>query len=160
MDLEIGQIVSQIIAFSIMLWVMKRFAWKPLLGVMEERRQKIQAEFDYIEEQKKEAKKLNEEYHKKLDDVEAQGKVIIQKAISEGRNLAKDIQKEAHENAEGVMKKAQEEVNIQMAKAKVQLKSELINMIIGVSEKVVKEDLDNDKQKKLVNAFIDEANFK
>lgn len=160
MDLEIGQIVSQIFAFFIMLWVMKRFAWKPLLGVMEERRQKIQAEFDFIDEQKNEVKKLDAEYHKRLDDVEAQGKVIIQKAISEGRNLAKDIQKEAHESAEGVMKKAQEEVNIQMAKAKVQLKTELIDMIIGVSEKVVKEDLNNDKQKKLVSAFIDEAEIK
>jgi F-type H+-transporting ATPase subunit b len=160
MDLEIGQIVSQIIAFFIMLWVMKRFAWKPLLGVMEERRQKIQAEFDFIEEQKNEVKKLDDEYHRKLNDVEAQGKVIIQKAISEGRSLAKDIQKEAHENAEGVMKKAQEEVNIQVAKAKVQLKTELVDMIIGVSQKVVKEDLDNEKQKKLVSAFIDEAEFK
>lgn len=160
MDLEIGQIVSQIIAFLIMLWVMKRFAWKPLLGVMEQRREKIQAEFDFINDQKNEVKKLVDEYHKKLEDVEAQGKVIIQKAISEGRDLAKDIQKEAHENAEAVMKKTQEEMNIQLAKAKVQLKTELIDLIIGVSQKVIKEDLDNDKQKKLVSAFIDEAEFK
>lgn len=160
MDLEIGQIVSQIIAFLIMLWVMKRFAWKPLLGVMEERRQKIQAEFDYISDQKNEIQKLIDEYHKKLDDLEAQGKVIIQKAISEGRNLAKDIQKEAHENAEVIVKKAQQEVDIQIAKAKVQLKTELVDMIIGISQKVIKEDLDNEKQKKLVSAFIDEAQFK
>lgn len=160
MDLEIGQIVSQIIAFFIMLWVMKRFAWKPLLGVMEERRQKIQSEFDYINDQKNEVKRLIDEYHKKLADVDAQGKVIIQKAISEGRDLAKDIQKEAHENAEVVIKNAQEEVNIQIAKAKVQLKAELVDMIIGVSQKVIKEDLDNEKQKKLVSVFIDEAEFK
>jgi len=160
MDLEIGQIVSQIFAFLIMLWVMKRFAWKPLLGVMEERRQKIQAEFDFVDDQKKEVNKLIDDYHKKLDEVEAQGKVIIQKAIAEGRNLAKDIQKEARENAEIVMKKAQEEVNIQIAKAKVQLKTELVDMIIGASKKVIKEDLDNEKQKKLVNAFIDEAELK
>lgn len=160
MDLEIGQIVSQIIAFLIMLWVMKRFAWKPLLGIMEERRQKIQAEFDYISDQKNELQKLIDEYHKKLDDLEAQGKVVIQKAISEGRNLAKDIQKEAHENAEVIVKKAQQEVEIQIAKAKVQLKTELVDMIIGISQKVIKEDLDNEKQKKLVSAFIDEAKFK
>lgn len=160
MDLEIGQIVSQIIAFLIMLWVMKRFAWKPLLGVMEERRQKIQAEFDYISDQKNEIQKLIDDYHKKLDDLEGQGKVIIQKAISEGRNLAKDIQKEAHENAEVIVKKAQQEVDIQIAKAKVQLKTELVDMIIGISQKVIKEDLDNEKQKKLVSAFIDEAKFK
>lgn len=159
MDLEIGQIVSQIIAFIIMLWVMKRFAWKPLLGVMEERRQKIQAEFDYIAGQKGEVERLIDEYHKKLDDVEAQGKAIIQKAVGEGHKLAKDIQKEAHENAEIIIMKAQEEVNIQVAKAKVQLKTELVDMIIGVSQKVVKENLDNEKQKKLVNAFIDEAEF-
>lgn len=160
MDLEIGQIVSQIIAFFIMLWVMKQFAWKPLLGVMEERRHKIQSEFDFINDQKNEVQRLIDEYHKKLDDVEAQGKVIIQKAISEGRNIAKDIQKEAHENAEVVIKKAQEEVNIQIGKAKVQLKAELVDMIIGVSQKVIKEDLDNEKQKKLVSVFIDEAEFK
>lgn len=160
MDLEIGQIVSQILAFSIMLWLMKRYAWKPLLNVMEERRQKIKSEFDYIDAQKNEVKALIDEYQKKLDDVDAQGKVMIQKAISEGRELAKGIQKEAHENSENIVKKAQEEINIQIAKAKVQLKAELVDMIIGVSEKVIKEDLNNEKQKKLVSSFIDKAEFK
>lgn len=160
MDLEIGQIVSQIFAFLIMLWVLKRFAWKPLLGLLEERKKKIQSEFDYIDDQKNDIKKLIEEYQAKLVNIDAQAKVVMQKAIGEGRQIAVEIQKEAQNNSEALITKAQEEIQNEIAKAKVQLKNDLVNMIIVSTQKIIQSDLDADKQKKLITAFIDEADFK
>lgn len=52
LDLDLGQIIVQIIGFLAMLWILKRYGWKPLLDLLDARRQKIQSEFDSIEEKK------------------------------------------------------------------------------------------------------------
>lgn len=160
MDLEIGQIVSQIFAFLIVLWVMKRYAWKPLLGIMEERKKKIQSEFDYIDEQKNEIKKTIDEYHEKLAEIDKQAKVVLQNAVIEGRQMASEIQKEAHHQSEALLVKTQEEIQNEIGKAKVQLKNDLVDIIIATTQKVIQTELDSEKQKKLVAKFIDEAKFK
>lgn len=160
MDIQIGQIVSQIIAFLIVLWVLKRFAWKPILGLMEERKKKIQSEFDYIEEQKNDIKKLMDEYQEKLADIDAQAKVALQKAASRGQEIATIIEKEARSRSEEMMTKTQEEIQNEIAKAKVQLKNDMVEMIIAATQKVIKHDLDEEKQKKLISSFIDKAEFK
>ncbi len=52
MNIEISQVITQIIGFLITVWLLKRFAWKPLLSMMDERRQKIKDEFQRIEDEK------------------------------------------------------------------------------------------------------------
>lgn len=160
MDLEIGQVVSQIIAFLIMVWVMKKFAWKPLLGILEERKKKIQSEFDYIAEQKNEIKKMLDDYHEKLDEIDKQANVALQKAVEEGHKAAVAIQKEAHQKSEALFAKTQEEIHNEVAKAKVKLKHDLVEIIIATTQKVVQMELDPKKQQQLVSRFIDEVEFK
>lgn len=55
MEVEVGQVVSQIIAFLILLAVLKRFAWGPLLQLLEEREERIRSEFDTIAKHKEDA---------------------------------------------------------------------------------------------------------
>lgn len=160
MDLEIGQIVSQIIAFLIMVWVLKRFAWKPLLGILEERKKKIQSEFDYIDDQKNEIKKMIDDYHAKLGEIDKQAQVALQNAIADGRQAANAIQKEAHQKSEALFAKTQEEIQNEIARAKVQLKNDLVKMIVLTTQKVVQAELDPEKQQKLVAKFINETEFK
>ncbi|MGZ3633771.1 MAG: F0F1 ATP synthase subunit B family protein, partial [Parachlamydiaceae bacterium] len=62
MKIQIGQVISQIIAFLLMLWILSRYAWKPILNTMEERRHKIQSDSDAIEDQRKQAEALLAEY--------------------------------------------------------------------------------------------------
>lgn len=160
MDLEIGQIFSQIVAFLIMIWVMKRYAWKPILGLMEERRKKIESEFELIEERKKEVNKLLDDYHEKLAGIEARTKIVLQNAEKEGQKISQEIQDDAHKKAEVIIKKGQDEIEKEIAKAKIQLKSELVNLIISATQKMVQQDLDPEKQKQLITKFISEADLK
>src|SRR5947199_59849 len=102
MNIELSQILSQIIAFLITLWILKKFAWKPLMGVMDERRNKIKSEFDYIENQKTEVKKLADEYEERLANADAKARIKIQEAIDEGRKISQEIQDESHNQAKEI----------------------------------------------------------
>jgi F-type H+-transporting ATPase subunit b len=160
MNLEIGQILTQIVAFVIVLWILKKFAWKPLLSVLEERKKKIKSEFDSIEEQKKKIQTLTDEYNEKLKGIEAEARVKIQEAVKDGRKISQEIQAEARSQAKEILNKTKDEVEREIAKAKIQLKNDMVNMVIAATEKIIKEKLDAEQHKKLIADFVEQAEFK
>ena len=157
MNLEISQILSQIIAFLITVWVLKRFAWKPLLGIMEERRKKIKSEFDLIENQKEEVLKQSQEYDEKNAHIEARARTRIQEAVQEGLKISQEIQNEAHKQARNILNKAQEEVEREIDKARAQLKNNLVNIAMAATQKIIREKLDTEKDKELIAEFVNDV---
>jgi F-type H+-transporting ATPase subunit b len=157
MGLEWGQIVTQIIGFLLAVWILKKFAWKPLLGLLEERRQKIKSEFDNIEVERKKADSLKLQFDNQLKEIDAIGRLKIQEAIREGQKLANEIKENARKEAKGIREKAEGELVRDIAKAKVQLRNDLINITISTTEKLLKEKLDERKQRELINRFINEV---
>jgi len=158
MELQIELVISQIIAFLIVLWVMKRYAWKPLLTVMEDRRNKIQGEFDSIEEQKKEINRLKKEYKDKLANIDAEAKLKYQEELNKGKKAGQDVIAQAHKDAKEIIFKAQADAEAEVQKAKIQLKEDLVNLVMASTKKVIQKDLDDPKkQKALIEEFLEQG---
>jgi F-type H+-transporting ATPase subunit b len=155
MGLEIGQIVTHIIGFLIAVFLLKKFAWKPLLSILEERRSKIKSEFDSIDEEKKKVDDLLSDYQTKLKEIDSLARVKIQEAAREGQKLANEIKENARGESKDILTRAREEIQRDVDKAKVQLKNDLVNMTIRATEKLIRERLDEEKDKKLIAEFID-----
>jgi len=160
MDIEFGLIFTQIIAFLIMLWVMNRFAWKPLLKVLEERRNKIQNEFATIEQQKNDLQHLTEDYRLKMSQIGQEAKTKIHQAIEEGQRLSKQIQDETYTEAKEILKKARHDVQQQVEEAKARLKNEVVQIALEATQKLIKENVDTPKNRKLVYDFVNKVEFK
>lgn len=156
MNLQIGQIVSQIIAFLIMIWVLKRFAWKPLLKVMEDRKQKIHDEFSAIEKEKEQVQNLKNTYVQKLREIDVVAKAKMQEEIEKARIISKEIEEDAHQQAKLMIKKAKENIESEMADAKLHLKHEIVNLTLAATEKILESGLDRDKYKKLIASRLEE----
>ncbi len=157
MKVEIGQVITQIIAFLIMLWVLKRFAWKPLLASLDNRKDRIKDEFDAIEDQKNDLSKLMKQYIESLKNIDVQAQAKTKAAIEKGLQAAQQIQNDAQQEAKEIIKKAQEDLQKEIVKAKKQLKNEIVQLAMNASEKVLEGSLDKEKQKKLVLDFIDQV---
>jgi F-type H+-transporting ATPase subunit b len=160
LTLEASQIIIQIIAFLVMLWVMKRYGWKPLLGILEERRLKIQAEFDSIASQKEEVKQLALQYEERLKGIDAEMRKKIQEAIAQGQKISAEIQEDAQARAKEILQKTKSEVEGEIAKAKIELKNDMVNLVVNVTKKILQEELDASTQKKLIINFLDEVQMK
>lgn len=156
MIIEISQIITQIISFLVMLWVLQRFAWKPLLKVMDERRHKIESDFKTIEEQTTENERLRKEYQEKLQGVDAEARLIIKEANEKGHLIFKEIESEARTQAKNIINKTKEELQQEIAKAKVLLREEIVNMALMATQKILQTNLDAEKQKKLVDEFVNQ----
>lgn len=156
LNLDVSQIIAQIIAFLVMLWVMKRYGWQPLLDTLEVRRKKIQAEFDSIAAQKEEIKQLTLQYEEKLKGIDIEAR----KKIQEGHRMSLKIQEDAQVHAKEILQKAKSELEGEIAKAKNQFKDDMVTLVINITEKILKEKLDTSSQKKLISNFIEEVQLK
>lgn len=160
MELDIRQILTQIVAFLIMIWVLTRYAWKPLLNILDERREKIQAEFDSIATQQDEVKKLKEEYEEKLHDIDTEARRRIQEAVNESRAIAREIHEGAQNEAKALVDRAKMEMASEIDNAKDDLRKEMVGLVVDVTEKILQQKLEGPLHEKLIADFVDQVEFK
>lgn len=155
METNIYQIITHMIGFIVVVLLMKKYAWKPLLGMMEERRLKIIDEFKKIDDGHEEVVKLKADYDGKLKNIEAERRQKIAEAVNEANKLASDIKITAQENARGIITRTNEQLGRDIAKAKIELKEEMVTITLLATEKILHEKLDEKKDRELVGKFID-----
>lgn len=157
MKLHFAQILTQIIAFLVLVWVFKRYAWKPFQGILEERHQRIRAEFDLIDKQKGEIQALADQYEKRLSTAELEARAKIQAALEHGNRVAQEIQTEAQRQAAEVLKKAHADLDLELNKARMQLKNECVSLVMAATRKILQERIDLGTQKELIADSIEQV---
>jgi F-type H+-transporting ATPase subunit b len=160
MDIDFGQIITQIIAFLLMLWVLKKFAWGPLMEIMDNRSNGIKDEFAKIEQEKEALKQRENACDAQLLAMEEKGREIIEEAVKQGRQVAQEIQQDTQLKAKDIIKRAQEETKRELAKTKERLKIDLVHLGISIFEKLAKTKLSEKDNEILTEKLIDEANVK
>ena len=155
MDLQWQLLVTHAVGFLITLWILKKFAWGPLLHMLDERRKNISGEFENIEHKKEEVTKLTVEYEDKLKGIDEERRVKIVEAVNDGKKMADEIEANARTKARQKAQKAELDLERDVAKAKVELKEDMIAMTLGAAEKVIHEKLDEAKHRELIGNFID-----
>ena len=156
MNLSIQEILTQAGAFILLVWVLKRLAWKPLLALLEERRNKIQASFEEIEQKKKELEKSKAEYERACAHIEEEARQKLQQAIDEGKRVARELQEGSRREARAILEKAQEDIALEVTKAKVTLRNEIADLTLQATEHLLEEKLDETKDKEIVLDFIED----
>lgn len=155
MSIEWQQLLTHLVGFLITVWILKKFAWGPLLGLMEERRDKIAGAFDQIEKDKQEVAKLSADYEARIKEIDAERRARLVEAVEEGKKLAAEIKQTAQTEVRSLQDKAKADLEREIAKAKVQLRDEMIAMTMTAVEKVIHEKLDESKHRDLIGRFLD-----
>ena len=143
------------IGFIVVVLLLKKYAWKPLLGMMEERRLKIIGEFKKIDDGHVEVEKLKSDYDGKIKNIEAERRQKIAEAVNEANKLASDIKISAQEDARGIISRTNEQLKRDVAQAKIQLKEDMVSITLMATEKILHEKLDEKKERELIGKFID-----
>ncbi|MFA6321218.1 MAG: F0F1 ATP synthase subunit B [Candidatus Omnitrophota bacterium] len=152
--LSTNEIVAQVITFLVLLFLMKRFAWKPFLKTLDDRKARIASEFKQLEDAKAEVNSIKADYESRLSTIEAEARARIHTAIEEGRVAAEEIRQLAREDGEKIFAKAQESIKAEVAKAEEALKDKIVNLTIDVAAKVIQERLTEADDKAIVETFI------
>ena len=156
LQLDFSQIISQAIGFVILLWVLRRFAWRPLLAILDERRARIQEEFHQIAKAKAEVEKLQVEITQRLAQIDDEARAKIQEAVLDGKRIAVEMQERARAHAHAIIEKSKETIALELAKAKVSLRDQIADMTIDAVERLLRQRCDAKADQQLVAAILDE----
>ncbi len=149
-------VLTHFVAFMMFIWVIKRYGVVPVMRVLDERRERIAHQFDEIDQSEKRAVALREEYEEKLREIDEEARKRVQSELTRGRRISEEIVEKAREEASALIEKAQANALIQMEKARAELKDEIVALTLQATERLLKEQLDQNEQKRLVGAFLDE----
>lgn len=154
--LSTSEIAAQIISFLILVFILRAFAWKRILLLLDQRKERIASDFRQIEDAKLQIEKLKVSYEEKMSTIEESARVKIQEAVDESRHVAQEIKEKAQADSKIMMAKAQENIKIGLAQAKEELKERIVELTINAAEHIIKEKLDSEKDKKLISGFLEE----
>ena len=152
---EIGLIFWTTVVFSLLLVVLKKYAWKPILSAVDERNKSIEDALKAADKAKEEMLSLNAdnerilmEAKKERDVLLKEGKEIKEKVIAEAKDKAKL-------EADKILASAKEQITNEKMKAITELKNQVAELSIEIAEKIIKSELqDVNKQKELVKTAI------
>src|SRR5256886_1154765 len=140
---------SQVISFIIVVYLLKRFAYKPILGVLEQRRQQIAQAHLNAEKIKQQLAEAEQRHAEILAKANAEAQKMIEEARSSASHLADRKQQEAITAAEQILAKAREASRIEHERTMTQLKRELGRLVVETTAKVTGKVLTPDDQRRL-----------
>jgi F-type H+-transporting ATPase subunit b len=154
LTLEPGMIIWTFISFAILLWTLKKFAWKPMLEMLDGRELRIRGDLERAEKARAESELLILQHKEMISKTEQQAYAIIDEAKKSAEKVREGIVQTAHEQSRQLVEQAKAEIIREKETALAQLRAEVTDLAILAAGKILKEDLNDDRHKNLVNAFI------
>ena len=154
LNVQSGLIIWTIITFVLLVLVLSKVAWKPLLQALHSRENGIREALREADEARKEAEKVLSENRQAI----AKANEETARLLREGRELAdqmkNDIVARAHESAKHAVEQAKDEIQRERDAALVQLRNQVADLAIKAAEKILDESLDAARQKKIVDKVL------
>jgi len=141
--------LSQVISFTIVALLLRRFAYKPILGILEERRRRIEEGLLNAEKIKQELAEAEKRYAEILAKANAQAQKMIDEARESSAHLSERKQQEAVTAAEQIIAKAREAAALERERTMAQLKHELGRLVVETTAKVTGKVLTPEDQRRL-----------
>lgn len=157
-DFSPGLFVVQTILLLLLIFIMVKFAWKPILTSLNEREEGIQGALDAAEKAKREMENLQADNQKLLQEARLEREAMLKEAREMKAQMITDAETQAQEQANKIIVQAQLAIENEKKSAMAELKSHVANLSIDIAEKVVRQELSNKgKQLELVESMLAET---
>jgi F-type H+-transporting ATPase subunit b len=158
LDVNPGLIFWVTITFVLLLLLLKKIAWKPILDSLNERETFIKDSLDNAEKAQKEAEKLLEKNNANLAKAEEDAQKVIQQGREYSDKLKAQMLEESKQEAAKMIAEATAEIERKNQEAFNKLKDQVADIAIGAAEKIIRTNLDKDAQAKLINEYLEDLN--
>lgn len=156
---ELGLLFWMLVSFSLLLFILKKFAWKPILKALSDRENSIDEALKAAEAAKNEMVKLQADNQQILAEAMLQRDKIVKEASDLKESIISEAKNKAIIEAEKVMENARIAIEREKVAAIDEMKNVIAVFSIDIAEKILKEKLTDDKQQKeLVKKYVDQLN--
>ena len=144
-DFSLGLFFWQTLLFVILIFVLKKYAWKPILSAVEEREEGIKNALDSAKKAKEEMKNLNADNERILNEAKLERDSLLKEAREMKEKIINEAKESANHDAEKILTTAKEQIRNEKLKAITELKNEVANLSIEMAEKILKSELSDKK---------------
>ncbi len=154
LDPHAGLIAWTIITFVVVLIILKRFVWSPLLEALDERQKRIRDALEGAEQARDEAQAALAEHQKALAGAESEAREIVAQAREAGERVRTDIIDEARRGAEQTVEQARRSIETEKQAALIELRREVADLAVRAAGEIVNANLDDERNRQLVDDLI------
>ncbi|NOZ63048.1 MAG: F0F1 ATP synthase subunit B [Calditrichaeota bacterium] len=153
---DTGTIFWTVLTFILLLFILKRLAWKPILDVLETREKKIQSALEQADQDQKQAEKYLEEQKALIERAKRESARIIADSKDAAEKIKQEIVVQARADADRLLQRAKQEIDLSKEAAISEIKNYAVDLSILAAQKVIGKSLDDDSQKNLIKKYINE----
>jgi F-type H+-transporting ATPase subunit b len=157
LGINLGYLISQIVNFTLLAVLLYFVAYKPVLRMLDERSARIKRGLEDAEEAARKAAEMEQEFEARMVDARKEGQEIIAQATQMSEKARQDILDKARQEAQAQIEKAKEEIGREREQAMSELRQQVADLSLTISEKVIGETLDQESQRRLIAEFLDET---
>ena len=153
-DLTLGTILAQMLNFFILVWILARFAYKPLVSMMQERKERIAMDLADAQAARNEAKQFKADYAAQIANARQEAQQIVEKAVQQAEATTREQLAAAREQIEREKERARQDIVNERDRAMNNLRNEVISLSVAMATKVVAKDMDSETNTKLIEDAI------
>ena len=159
-DVVPGLMVWTVVTFLIVLWVLRRFAFRRIQGLIDQRRDRIREALDEADKARAEARELRELTAREREEAKADRESILEESRRQAQRQLEQAREQADADLKQRLEKNREELEAENARLREQIRRDVVELTLLASEKVTGKVLDADDQRRLIDETIDEVDVK
>jgi len=157
LGINLGLLVSQLFNFTLLALLLYFVAYKPILRMLDERSARIKKGLEDAETASRRAAEMEQEFEQRMVEARKEGQEIIAQSTQMSEKAGQDILERAREESRAQIEKAKEEIARERELAMAELRQQVADLSLTISEKVIGEALDEQSQRRLITEFLEQT---
>jgi F-type H+-transporting ATPase subunit b len=151
-----GLYIWTIVTFLILVALLGRFAWRPLLDALERRQEAIRKSLDEARQAKKELERLNEESARILAEARAEADAIISRTRADASRVGDEMKQKARADAENIVRNAERQISLETSRAVQRVRQEAVDISLAIASKIIQRNLSKEDNERLIAETLNE----
>ena len=149
-----GLFIWTIVTFLVLLALLAKFAWRPLLEALEGRQQAIRKSLDDAQQAKQELERLQRESAEIIRQARVESESIIAESRADAGRLREEIRQKAKAEADGIVKNAERQIQLETTRALQQIRREAVDLSIAIASKLLQRNVSKEDNERLIEEAL------
>jgi F-type H+-transporting ATPase subunit b len=145
-----GLFIWTIVTFLVLLGLLAKFAWRPLLQALESRQESIRKSLDDARQAKLELERLQHESAEIIRQGRVEAEAIIARSRGDAERLREEMKQKAKAEAEGIIKNAERQIQLETGRALQQIRREAVDLSVMIASKLIQRNLTKEDNERLI----------
>jgi F-type H+-transporting ATPase subunit b len=146
-----GLYIWTILTFLILLGLLAKFAWRPLLEALERRQDTIRKSLDDARQAKQELERLNVEAQRILAQARSEAEAIVTRTRDDAARLREELRQKAQQEAGGIVRNAEQQIALETARALQQIRNEAVDLSVAIASKLLQRNVSREDNERLID---------